>query len=70
MYATINGPPVIEYEKVVQPVVVSQKGTALNRHSKEDRHTRKKGTKRMKKDTEVDDLVFEPLLGMLFDYSA
>ena len=70
MYASINGPPIIEYEKIVQPVVVSQKGTALDRRSEEERQKRKKLIKKGKQKAEEDDPVFEPMLGMLFDFSA
>ena len=70
MYAAMNGPPIIEYEKIVQPVEGAQKGTVLNRHSEEERQKRKKHENKLKQKKQDEDLIFEPFVGMLFDYSA
>lgn len=70
MYAAMNSPPIIEYEKIVQPVEGAQKGTALNRHSEEEQQKRKRHESKLKQKKQEEDLIFEPFVGILFDYSA
>lgn len=69
--AMVNGPPVVEYEQIVTPVTVSQKDAALSR---QDRHQewkdRGSGRRRKRKRDDEDEILFEPFLGKLFDYSA
>ena len=73
MYQTmmVNGPPP-EYTPTVAPVVFTPKSTLLDQ--KDRRHTvRDRGggrTRRKTKPKEEEDILFEPLLGKLFDYSA
>ena len=69
--AMVNGPPVVGYEQVVTPVTVSQKDTAPSRHDQhQEWKDRGSGRRRKRKKGDEDEILFEPFLGKLFDYSA
>lgn len=71
MYSNMGSPPIIEYEKVVQPVAVITKGMALNkRDQRNSLKDNRKHKRREQSGKEKDDKLFEPFVGKLFDYSA
>ena len=66
-----GGPPIVAYEKMVTPIVVVQKNAALNERDKHSQwKDRGSGRRRRRRKEIEDDILFEPLLGKLFDYSA
>lgn len=71
MYTDMGSPPIIEYEKVVHPVTMITRVTALNK--RDQKGNLKDGRKRKRHEgqsKEKDDKLFEPFVGKLFDYSA
>ncbi len=64
-----NAPPEA-YEKIVVPVMMTQKCARLGEEKNYKDPPRKRKKKPPKKTTEEPDLLFEPMLGKLFDYSA
>ena len=71
MYMDMNGPPIVEYEKVVSPIEVTSREAKLKREDGRDDFSKRRRPKKRKKALSDDkDVIFEPFLGKLFDYSA
>ena len=70
MYTDINGPPIAEYEQIVEPIAACAKTAGLDRRdgksdfnerNKKDRRSREQNTKEMLR---------EPFVGLLFDFNV
>ena len=70
MYTDINGPPTIEYEGAVAPVLAATKPARLDKRDAKD--TLKDRKKRQKKASvpEADDNLRDTKLGLLIDFIA
>ncbi len=66
-----NGPPIVSYEQVIRPVEMSRRDQRLNEQDRrQELRERRKEKRRKKTSNSEKELLFEPMLGKLFDYSA
>ena len=66
-----NSPPIVEYEQVVRPVAVTTRGAPLSRRDRRGQsQSRSRRNKPGKNEQDFEDILFEPFIGKLFDFTA
>ena len=70
MYTDINGPPIAEYEQIIEPVAAAAKSMGLDRRDSEPGFKDNKKKRPKPGAMERDERIAEPFLGLLIDFNA